>query len=163
MSETTTSHDQPLRQQLVSLMTEANAHATFDQAIENLPVKLRGQRPEGVPHSPWELLEHLRLAQWDILDFSRNPKYEEKKWPEDYWPKSPEPPSPEAWDEAVAAFRRDLKEMCDLVQDPATDLYAKIPHGDGQTILREALLVADHNAYHVGQLILVRQLLGVWH
>jgi uncharacterized damage-inducible protein DinB len=162
MSETTTPHDQPLRKQLVSLMTEANAHATFDQAIENLPAKLRGQRPEGLPHSPWELLEHLRLAQWDILDFSRNPKYEEKKWPEDYWPKSPEPPSAEAWDDSIAAFHRDLKEMCDLVEDPATDLFAKIPHGSGQTILREALLVADHNAYHVGQIVLVRQLLGAW-
>lgn len=162
MSETAKSHDQPLRKQLVSLMTEANAHATFDQAIENLPVKLRGQRPEGVPHSPWELLEHLRLAQWDILDFSRNPKYEEKKWPEDYWPISPGPPSAAAWDESIAAFHRDLKEMCDLVEDSSTDLFAKIPHGSGQTILREALLVADHNAYHVGQIVLVRQLLGAW-
>ena len=154
--------DTALRRQLVSLMTEANAHATFDQAIENLPHELRGRRPEGLPHSSWELLEHLRLAQWDILDFSRNPKYEEKKWPDDYWPKFPEPPSAAAWDESIAAFRRDLKEMCDLVEDPATDLFAKIPHGSGQTILREALLIADHNAYHVGQLVLVRQLLGAW-
>jgi hypothetical protein len=162
MSEKSTSQDQPLRQQLVSLMTEANAHANFEQAIENLPAKLRGVRPEGLPHSPWELLEHLRIAQWDILDFSRNPKYEEKKWPEDYWPKCPEPPSEAAWDGSIAAFRQDLKEMCELVDDPATDLFAQIAHGSGQTILREALLVADHNAYHVGQLVLVRQLLGAW-
>jgi hypothetical protein len=155
-------HEILLRKQLVSLMTEANAHATFDQAIEDLPANLRGQRPQGLPHSPWQLLEHLRLAQWDILDFSRNPDYKEKKWPDDYWPKSPEPPTESAWDESVAAFHADIKAMCDLVEDPATDLFAKIPHGDGQTILREALLVADHNAYHVGQLILVRQLLGAW-
>lgn len=155
-------HEILLRKQLVCLMTEANAHATFDQAIEDLPANLRGQRPQGLPHSPWQLLEHLRLAQWDILDFSRNPDYKEKKWPDDYWPKSPEPPTESAWDESVAAFHADIKAMCDLVEDPATDLFAKIPHGDGQTILREALLVADHNAYHVGQLILVRQLLGAW-
>ena len=154
--------DTALRQQLVSLMTEANAHATFDQAIENLPAKLRGVRPEGVPHSPWQLLEHLRLAQWDILDFSRNPKYEEKKWPDGYWPKSPEPPSEAAWQDSIAAFHRDLKEMRDLVEDTATDLFAPIAHGSGQTILREALLAADHNAYHMGQLVLVRQLLGAW-
>jgi hypothetical protein len=162
MSDTTASHDQRLRQQLIDLMTEGNAHATFEQAIENLPSALRGRRPEGLPHSPWELLEHLRITQWDILDFSRNAEYEETKWPEDYWPKSPEPPIEAAWDESITAFRRDLKEMCDLVEDSATDLYAKIPHGSAQTILREALLIADHNAYHVGQLVLVRQLLGAW-
>jgi len=151
-----------LREHLISLMTEGNAHATFDQAVENLPSELRGRRPEGLPHSPWELLEHLRTAQWDILDFSRNPDYKEQKWPDDYWPKSPEPPSKAAWDQSIADFHHDLKQMCDLVEDPATDLFAKIPHGSGQTILREALLIADHNAYHVGQLILVRQLLGAW-
>jgi hypothetical protein len=152
-----------LRKQLVSLMTEANAHATFEHAVENLPTRVRGQRPDGLPHSPWELLEHLRFTLWDILDFSRNAAYAEKKWPDDYWPKSPEPPSDTAWDESVEAFQKDLKAMCDLVSDPDVDLFAKIPHGDGQTILREAMLVADHNAYHVGQLILVRQLLGAWH
>ena len=157
------STDTALRKQLVSLIIEANAHATFEQAIENLSAKLRGQRPEGLPHSPWELLEHLRFAQRDILDFSRNPKYQEKKWPEDYWPKSPEPPNDAAWEQSIAAFHQDRKEMCDLVEDPATDLFAKIPPGDGQTILREAMLIADHNAYHIGQIVLVRQLLGAWH
>ncbi len=155
-------NEEVLRQQLVSLIGEGNAHATFDQATENLLPELRGKRPKGLPHSPWELLEHLRIAQWDILDFSRNPNYKEQTWPDDYWPKTPAPPSDAAWDESVAAFCRDRQEMIDLVTDPATDLYAKIPHGSGQTILREALLVADHNAYHVGQLVLVRQLLGAW-
>jgi hypothetical protein len=155
-------NEEILRKQLVSLISEGHAHATFDQATKNLPANLRGKRPAGLPHSPWELLEHLRIAQWDILDFSRNPNYKEQKWPDDYWPKSPEPPSATAWDASVAAFHRDMQEICALIKDPATDLYAKIPHGSGQTILREAMLVADHNAYHVGQLVLVRQLLGAW-
>jgi len=155
-------HDALLRKQLISLLTENNAHAGFEDAVKDMPVKLRGQVPKGAEHSPWQLLEHLRIAQWDILDFSRNPKYKEMKWPEDYWPKSPEPPDEKAWDHSVQSFRKDLKELCDLVSDKSTDLFAKIPHGDGQTVLREALLTADHNAYHVGQLILVRRLLGAW-
>jgi len=155
-------HDAVLRKQLISLLTENNAHAGFEDAVKDMPVKLRGQVPKGAEHSPWQLLEHLRIAQWDILDFSRNPDYETLKWPEDYWPKSPEPPTENSWDQSVHSFRNDLKELCDLVSDKSTDLFAKIPHGDGQTILREALLTADHNAYHVGQLILVRRLLGAW-
>jgi hypothetical protein len=151
-----------LRKQLVTLLTGSEAHANFDAAVKDLPAALRGKRPKGAEHSPWELLEHLRMAQWDILDFSRNPGYQEKNWPEDYWPKSPEPPTEKEWDHSVHAFRKDLKAICDLVEDKSTDLFAKIPHGSGQTILREALLVADHNAYHVGQLVLVRRLLGAW-
>ena len=156
------SQDASLRQHLVSLLTEPNAHATFDQAVENMPVPKRGIRPENGDHSAWELLEHLRITQDDILDFSVNPAYKERKWPDTYWPDGPTPPSDDAWDEAVESFRKDLKEFCKLIEDPKTDLYAKIPHGSGQTLLREALLIADHNAYHVGQLILVRQLLGTW-
>ena len=125
-------------------------------------VALRGKRPKGAEHSPWEVLEHLRIAQWDILDFTRNPNYQHLPWPEGYWPATPAPPDAKAWDKSVRAFRRDLKAMCDLVADPATDLYARIPHGNGQTILREALLVADHNAYHLGELVLLRRLLGAW-
>jgi DinB superfamily len=155
-------HDKSLREQLLALMTGGNAHADFEDAIRNLPADLRGKRPEGSPHSPWELIEHLRIAQWDILEFSRDAKHKSPSWPEGYWPQSPAPPDDKAWDKSVRAFRRDLKAMCELVSDSATDLYAKIPHGDGQTILREALLVADHNAYHIGQLILVRKLLGAW-
>lgn len=155
-------NDAILRKQLISLLTEQNAHADFEAAIKGLPTDLRGKTPEGAEHSPWQLLEHLRIAQWDILDFSRNPEYKALAWPDEYWPKSPEPPDEDAWDESVESFRKDLKELCSLISDKSTDLYAKIPHGDGQTILREALLTADHNAYHVGQLVLVRRLLGAW-
>ena len=154
--------DTALRAHLVELLTKAHAHATFDDAVKDLPAELRGKRPKGAEHSPWQLLEHLRIAQWDILEFSRDAKHQSPVFPEGYWPKSPEPPDEHAWDKSVKAFKHDLKAMCDLVSDEKTDLYAKIPHGDGQTILREALLTADHNAYHVGQLVLVRRLLGAW-
>lgn len=156
------SNDAALRTHLVKLLTGSEAHADFEAAIKGLPAELRGKTPEGAEHSPWELVEHLRLAQSDILDFSRNPNYRHLKWPEDYWPESPAPPSTKAWNESVEAYRADLKTFCELIEDTSTDLYAKIPHGDGQTILREALLIADHNAYHVGQLVLVRRLLGAW-
>ncbi len=154
--------DAALREHVLNLLREGHAHATFEQAVKGLPVELQGKVPKGAEHSPWQLLEHLRLAQWDILDFSRNAKYQALKWPDDYWPKEKAPADEKAWDKSVRAFRRDLKEMCALIEDPKTDLFAKIPHGDGQTILREALLVADHNAYHIGQLVLVRKMLGAW-
>ena len=151
-----------LRQHLLFLLQKGGAHAGFDDAVKDLPAAARGKRPKGAEHSPWELLEHLRLAQWDILEFSRDAKHVSPKWPEGYWPAAPEPPKKTSWDKSVAAFRKDLKAMCDLVADEKTDLYAPIEHGEGQTILREALLLADHNAYTVGQLVLVRRLLGVW-
>ncbi len=154
--------DASLRRHLMDLLTGSNAHADFEAAVKDFPAQLRGKRPEGADHSAWELVEHLRIAQWDILDFSRNPKYKERPWPSSYWPATAEPPDDKAWDKAVRAFRKDLKTFCALISDPATDLYAKIPHGDGQTILREALLIADHNSYHVGQIVVVRQMLGVW-
>lgn len=159
---TMSQRDRSLREHVVALLTKGNAHATFDAAVKDLPAELRGKTPKGAEHSPWQLLEHLRIAQEDILDFSRNPDYKPRDWPADYWPATPASPDDKAWDKSVRAFRRDLKAMCDLVEDESVDLYAKIPHGDGQTILREALLAADHNAYHVGQLILVRRLLGAW-
>jgi len=155
-------HDKSLRTHLVKLLTGSEAHADFEAAIKGLPADLRGKTTEGAEHSPWQLVEHLRLTQWDILDFSRNSNYQHLKWPDDYWPKSPAPPSAKAWNDAVKAYRADLKTFCGLIEDPSTDLFAKIPHGDGQTILREALLIADHNAYHEGQLVLVRRLLGAW-
>ena len=161
-SNTLANRDTSLRQHLLDLLTGSNAHADFEAAIKDFPTELRGKRPKGMDHSPWELVEHLRIAQWDILDFSRNPKYKQGKWPEDYWHKSPAPPDDSAWEHSIQEFRKDLKEFCALIEDKSTDLYAKIPHGEGQTILREALLIADHNAYHVGQLILVRRLLGAW-
>jgi DinB superfamily len=155
-------HDALLRKQLVKLLTSTEAHADFEAAVKDLPTDLHGKTPKGAEHSPWELLEHLRFTQFDILDFSRNPNYKPHKWPNDYWPKSPAPSSAKAWNDAVKAYRSDLKEFCALIEDKSTDLFAKIPHGDGQTILREALLIADHTAYHVGQLVLVRRQLGAW-
>jgi DinB superfamily len=161
--KTTAGHDAALRKQLLELLNGGNAHADFDAAVRNLPAAaLRGKRPKGAEHSPWEVLEHLRIAQWDILEFSRNTKHKSPDWPSGYWPKTAAPPDDKAWDKSVRAFRRDLKAMCDLVAEKSTDLFAPIPHGDGQTILREALLLADHNAYHLGELVLVRRLLGAW-
>ena len=155
-------HDAALRQHLLELLHGGHAHADFDTAVRGLAPALRGKRPKGAEHSPWEILEHLRIAQWDILEFSRNPGHQSPDWPSGYWPKTAAPPDAKAWDKSVRAFRRDLNAMCDLVQNPSTDLYARIPHGSGQAILREALLMADHNAYHLGQLVLVRRLLGAW-
>jgi len=154
--------DPDLRQQVVKLLNGGNAHATFDDAVKNFPPELRGKKPKGAEYSAWQLLEHLRIAQWDILEFSRDPKHQSPEWPSGYWPAQPAPPDEKAWDKSVRAFRRDLKELCDMVADEAVDLFARIPHGDGQTVLREALLAADHNAYHIGQLVLVRRLLGAW-
>ena len=158
----TNDHEHSLRKHLVELLAGGAAHATVVDAIKGLPPKLRGAKPESFPHSPWMLLEHLRLAQWDILEFSRNRKHVSPKWPEGYWPKKESPPNVGAWNKSVQQFRRDLKAMQSLVTNPKTDLFAKIPWGDGQTILREALLVADHNAYHVAQLVDVRRMLGAW-
>lgn len=155
-------HDEALRTHLLELLDGAHAHAPFDKVVPGIPAKLRGEIPEGLPHSAWMLLEHIRLAQWDILEFSRNPEYKEMKWPDEYWPKSPAPPSEAAWDKSVKSFHDDLAAMKKLVNDPNTDLLAKIPWGGGQTILREAMLVADHNSHHLGQLIDVRRLLGAW-
>ena len=151
-----------LRQHLLELLTGGNAHATFEDAIKGLSPKLHGTKPENFPHSAWMILEHLRIAQRDILEFSRSEKHESPKWPEGYWPKTEAVPTAEAWSKSVDQFESDLKAMKDLVQNPKTDLFAKIPWGDGQTILREALLLADHNSYHIAQLIDVRRLLGSW-
>jgi hypothetical protein len=157
-----TNPDQSLRQHLVDLLKGGNAHTAFDEVIAGIPVKLRGKKPEGLPHSPWMLLEHLRLAQWDILEFSRNKKHTSPDWPEGYWPQTEAPPSAAAWDNSIKGFRKDLKAFQVLVADPTTHLHARIPWGEGQTVLREALLVADHNAYHLAQLVDVRRLLGAW-
>jgi len=153
------SNNDSLRRHLVRSLDWPDAHVNFDAAIERLPARLRGVRPPGLAHSPWQLLEHLRFTQHDILEFCRNPEY---PWPADYWPKAVAPPSPRAWTASVTAFRDDLAALRRLAEDPAIDLFAAIPHGSGQTYLRELLLVADHNAYHVGQLVVVRRLLGAW-
>lgn len=151
-----------LREQLIALLRGGQAHATFNDAIENFPPKLYGAKPANFPHSAWMILEHLRIAQWDILEFSRSQKHESPNWPEGYWPPTEAPPSAVAWTKSVHQFQSDLKEMQDLIKNPQTDLFANIPWGEDQTILREALLIADHNAYHIGQLIDVRRLLGAW-
>jgi hypothetical protein len=155
------SQDESLRSHLLELLNGGHAHLTFDQAIADLPIALRGAKPAGLPHTPWRLLEHMRIAQWDILEFCVNPRHVSPEFPGGYWPKGDAPPAG-AWDNAVASFGKDLLAMKDLVANPRTDLFAPIPHGQGQTILREALLVADHNAYHLGQLVTVRRLLGAW-
>jgi hypothetical protein len=151
-----------LREQLVKLLTDSEAHANFETAVKNMPPKLQGTRPPNSAHSAWEILEHLRIAQWDIIEFARNPKHTSPDFPAGYWPESPEPPNEKAWDKSVAAFQADRKTLCDLIANESTDLFAKIPHGDGQTILRQALLTVDHNAYHIGELIQLRRILGAW-
>ncbi len=158
----TKDNDESLRQHVLYLLSGGGAHAKFADVVKGLPPKLRGARPAKSPHTPWMLLEHLRIAQWDILEFSRNARHVSPQWPAGYWPKTEAPPNPTAWSKSVAQFRRDLKAMQKLVADPNTDLFARIPWGDGQTILREALLVADHNAYHLGQLVDLRRVLGAW-
>lgn len=154
------SHDKSLRELLARVLDWGDAHIRFEAAVKDFPPELRGVRPAGGPHSAWELLEHLRIAQWDILEFSRDPKHVSPKFPSGYWPASPEPPHANAWDESVASFRADLKALAAMAKDPSLDLEARIPHGDGQTVLREILLTADHNAYHLGQLVMVRRMLG---
>jgi hypothetical protein len=151
-----------LREHLVKLLESGDAHADFKTAIEDFPAELRGKTPKGAEHSPWELLEHLRIAQWDIVEFSRDAQHKSPEFPAGYWPESDSPPDPKAWDRSVQSFCEELKSFCDLIRDERTDLFAKIPHGEGQTILREVLVLADHNAYHLGQLVLLRRLLGAW-
>ena len=158
----TKSDDSAVREHVLYLLKSGGAHVDFEKAIAGLPENLRGAKAEGLPFSPWRLLEHMRIAQWDILEFSRDAGHVSPNWPAGYWPESDAPPSAEAWDNSVARFRADLKRMQRLVSNPRTDLYAKIAHGEGQTILREALLIADHNAYHLGQLVILRRLLGSW-
>ena len=157
-----TSPDQALRQHLVYLLSDGGAHTKFEDVIKNFPANLRGKKAENFPHTAWMLLEHMRIAQWDILEFSRNRKHVSPQWPEGHWPKTEAPPSAAAWTESIQSFRKDLKAMEDLVSNPKTDMYAQIPWGDGQTVLREAMLVADHNAYHLGQLVTLSRLLGSW-
>ena len=160
--EATANYDKALRGQLTEILTWEGAHVNWKTALQDLPVEKRGVRPEGFPHSPWELLEHARITQRDILDFCINPKYKAPEWPAGYWPKTPAPPDDSAWDQSIRLFEADTQAMSKLIENPKTDLFAKIPHGTGQTYLREAVLLADHSAYHLGQLVLVRRLLGAW-
>jgi uncharacterized damage-inducible protein DinB len=154
--------DAALRPLLQKVLAWEDAHVGFDRAVADIPPNLRGKQPQGLPYSLWQLVEHLRLAQHDILDFSRNANYREMKWPDAYWPSAPEPPSADAWDQSIAAYKADRKALEQMAVDTKLDLAARIPHGSGQTYSRELLLVADHTAYHVGQIVLVRRLLGCW-
>jgi uncharacterized damage-inducible protein DinB len=156
------SRDTQLRSHLVDLLTARQAHCTFDEAVADLPAEARGQRPDDLPYSVWEQVEHLRRAQRDILDFCRDPEYTQPAWPDDYWPDSAAPADEAAWTDSVEQVQDDLQAMCGLVQNPSLNLYEEIPHGDGQTYLREAMLVADHNAYHIGQIVTIRRALDAW-
>ena len=145
------------RQHLLNLLTKEQAHLGPRTELRNFPRKLRGKKPAGAPHTPWQLLEHMRIGQWDILRFSVDANHASPKWPEGYWPENDTPPNEKTWKESVRQFLADLDAVCELVRDPARDLFVRIPHGTGQTLLREALLLADHNAYHLGQLVMVRK------
>jgi hypothetical protein len=153
------SNDKSLRDHLLSLLDGGNAHISFDDFVKDFPADQCGERVEGLPYTAWQVLEHMRIAQWDILEFTRDAHHNSPKWPEGYWPPQGETGNGDAWSDSIANFRKDLKELQDLIADPATDLFAKIPHGSGQTVLREALLVADHNSYHLGVLLAISRLL----
>ena len=154
--------DDSLRLHLVRVLDGRNAHVDFEAVVADCPPALRGRRPEGMPHSPWEVLEHLRIAQQDILEFSRGPDWASPAWPDGYWPAAAAPPDDRAWERSLDAFRRDLAAMKELVSDPGRDLHHPFPWGEGQTLLRQALLLADHNAYHLGELVALRRMLGAW-
>ena len=151
-----------VRERLARLLDWEDAHVGFEKAVARIPPELRGTSPANVPYSAWQLLEHLRITQHDILDFCRNPHYQERTWPGDYWPASTAPPSDAAWDDSIRQFKEDRAALQQMAADQGQDLEMRIPHGTGQTYLRELLLVADHTAYHVGQLVLLRRVLGLW-
>jgi uncharacterized damage-inducible protein DinB len=153
---------QDVHERLARLLDWEDAHVGFEKAVARIPPELRGTSPANVPYSAWQLLEHLRITQHDILDFCRNPRYQERTWPDDYWPASTAPPSDAAWDDSIRQFKEDRAALQQMAADQGQDLEMRIPHGTGQTYLRELLLVADHTAYHVGQLVLLRRLLGLW-
>lgn len=147
-----------LRDHLARFLDWDSAHMRFDDAVKDFPLAQRGIRPPGAPHSAWELLEHLRIGLWDIVEFSRDAKHVSPPWPSGYWPSTPAPPTDTAWDESVAAYQAALRALAAMTRDGSNDLFARIPHGDGQTLLREILVAGDHNAYHVGQLVMLRRM-----
>ncbi len=156
------SQGDPFRRQVSSLLDWQDAHPGFEKILEGIPGELRGVAPDRLPYTPWQLLEHVRLTQRDILEFCRNPRYTEPEWPADYWPETAAPPTAKAWQESIEAFLADRDAMKRLALDATVDLFGLIPHGSGQTLLRELLLLADHNAYHLGELVVVRRCLGIW-
>ena len=151
-----------LREHLARLLSWSDAHVSFDDAVADLPASARGRVPNGLPYSPWQLVEHMRLTQADILEFCVSADYREKEWPKDYWPATPEPPDARAWSASIAQFKKDRRALAQLATDPGRDLLGRVPAGTGQTLLREIILAADHAAYHVGELVVVRRLLGHW-
>ncbi|HEY7821032.1 MAG TPA: DinB family protein [Vicinamibacteria bacterium] len=154
--------DRKLREHLLQLLDGRGAHASWEDVLLDVPARIRGKKPDGAPHTPWQLLEHMRIAQWDILEFSRSAAHASPRFPEGYWPETAAPPDDAAWEKSVQSFRADLEEMKALVRGESSDLLARIPHGSGQTLLREILLVADHNAYHLGQIVLLRKMMSAW-
>lgn len=154
--------DRALRDHLAGMLDWGSAHMTLEEAVADFPLEYMNVRPPNVSYTPWHLLEHIRIAQWDILDFCRNPDYKEMEWPKEYWPAEGESADEARWNETLREFRADLEELKHLAMDPNTDLYAPIPHGQGQTILRELQVVADHNAYHTGEFAILRQVTGSW-
>ena len=157
-----TDNDRSLREQLAILLDGGQAHVEIGATLDKLSFKDLSKKPEGTPRTLWELFEHIRIAQWDILEFSRNADHQSPEWPKGYWPENEAPTDTATWKASVASFQRDLDAMKELVLDPDVDLHENIPHGDGQTILREALLISDHNAYHLGQMVLLMKLSGSW-
>ena len=155
-------NEQALREQLLKVIDWEEAHVPFDRAVKGIPPSMRGVVPNGWEHSAWQLVEHIRIAQADILEFSITAKYKAKKWPDDYWPKASAPRNAAAWSKSIAEIRTDRKKLQQLAKNPRVDLTAEIPHGTGQTYLREILLVAAHNSYHIGQIVSLRKQLGIW-
>ena len=155
-------NEQALREQLLKVIDWEEAHVPFDRAVKGIPPSMRGVVPNGWEHSAWQLVEHIRIAQADILEFSITAKYKAKKWPDDYWPKVSAPRNAAAWSKSIAEIRTDRKKLQQLAKNPRVDLTAEIPHGTGQTYLRELLLVAAHNSYHIGQIVSLRKQLGIW-
>ena len=155
-------NDSILRQQLVALLRGQQAHMPYDAAVADFPLEAINREPAQVPYTPWHLLEHLRLAQWDILDFIRNPNYSALHWPEDYWPERSQQADEARWNATIAGFKADQQALQDLVMNPSTDLTGDIPHAPGYNILREILVVSDHNAYHIGEFAILRQVMGTW-
>ena len=154
--------DTLVREQLRELLEGGNAHMTFDEAVANFPREHMNSKAPNVPYTPWHLLEHIRLAQWDILEFIRNPHYVSPTWPEGFWPAEVAQADEVAWEKTIASLRADLQSLLEIVNDPTVNLYTPIPHGDGQNILREILVVSDHNAYHIGEFATLRQVMGTW-
>ena len=154
-----------LEKQLLAFLKGGNAHVTFDDAVRDFPADRHGVKPAGLPYSGWQLLEHIRITQHDILRFSKNHdgKYQSPEWPEGYWPQSPEPPNEKAWSHSIHQYKADLKEFEGLLQDSKNDFEKPFPWGDGQNLLREALLIADHTSYHLGEIVALRRVLGIWH